>query len=96
MPITLPNISTLLMQGDLEGLIEMGAPSDEYDEEAAQIAAAVLSLSHEEITEETIVAIISLVWIKSFELSDEALKLRLPAIRVIAEKILSGETEAWQ
>lgn len=84
-------IHTLLIQADIEGLIEVGAPTDEYDDEAAQIAAAVSLLSHEETTEETIVAIISLVWMKSFELSDEELTLRLPAIRAIAGKIVSEE-----
>lgn len=31
---------------------------------------------------------------KSFELSEEELQLRLPAIRVVTEKILSGEATA--
>lgn len=42
-------IKTLLIQADVEGLIVAGAPADEYDDEAAKIAAAVSLLSHEEI-----------------------------------------------
>lgn len=94
MTTLLPFISMLLVQEDLEGLIEAGAPADEYDNEAAQIAAAVSSLSREEVKEETILAIISLVWIKSFELTAEELKLRLPAIMRVVRKIVSGETES--
>lgn len=86
-------ISTLLIQEDIEGLIEAGAPADEYDDEAAQIAASVSLLSHEKLKEETIIAIISLVWMKSFELAADELKLRLPAMMRVAGKIVSGETK---
>lgn len=79
------------LQSTFSRLIEAGAPTDEYDDEAAQIAVAVSLLSHEE----TIVAIINLVWMKSFELTADELKLRLPAIMRVAGKIIWGETEGW-
>ena len=88
MRITTANINALLIQEDIEGLIDAGAPSDEYSDEAALIAAALLQLDREQLTEEIILSTISLIWLKSFELSEQDMKLRIPALERITRLML--------
>ena len=88
MRITTANINALLIQEDVEGLIDAGAPSDEYSDEAAQMAAALLQLDNEQLTEDIILSTISLVWIKSFELSEQDMTLRIPALERITRRML--------
>lgn len=88
MRITTANINALLIQEDVEGLIDAGAPSDEYSDEAAQMAAALLQLDDEQLTEDIILSTISLVWIKSFELSEQDMTLRIPALERITRRML--------
>ncbi|MEQ1890364.1 MAG: hypothetical protein ABL951_14480 [Alphaproteobacteria bacterium] len=87
MQITVSSIDTILIQGDIEGFIEAGAPADEYQDEAAQIAASITLLAEEDFREEYILAIICLVWIKSFDLAEEDVALRLPALRRVTQAI---------
>lgn len=88
MRITTANINALLAEEDVEGLIEAGAPSDEYSDEAAQIAAVLLQLDHEQLTEDIILSAVSLIWLKNFELSEQDMKLRIPALERITRLIL--------
>ena len=89
MHITTNNINALLVQEDVEGLIDAGAPPDEYLDEAAQITAALLLLEQGQLTEENILSTLSLVWLRSFELSEQDVKLRVSALERIAQKILT-------
>jgi hypothetical protein len=82
-------IDLILQTEDVEGLIEIGAPSDEYVSEAQEIAEAISKLSASQVTAENIVAIISLAWAKSFNRSAEEIKERLPAFHRIARQILA-------
>lgn len=59
MQITLSAIENILIPEDIEGLIEMGAPIDEYQDEAAQITAAVTALGEEEFSEENSSALLA-------------------------------------
>lgn len=65
MHITLSDIELVLSEIDVEGLLAMGAPRDEYSVEARAIEDLV-SRSHAEISEEELVAIISSVWERYF------------------------------
>lgn len=89
MHITTNNINALLVQEDVEGLIDAGAPADEYLDEAAQITAALLLLEQSQLTEENILSTLSLVWLRSFELSEQDMKLRVSALERIAQQILT-------
>lgn len=80
-------MNEILVREDIEGLIEIGAPVDEYEHEAAQIAAAITLLEHDQRTEENILAIITLLWMKSFNLSKEDIKLRGPAFLRVVQAI---------
>jgi hypothetical protein len=88
MQIAVSSIDNILIQEDIEGLIEAGAPADEYQYEAAQIAASINKLSEENFREENILAIISLVWIKSFHLAEGDMALRRPSLRRATQAIL--------
>lgn len=88
MQVTLSSIDHILVREDIEGLIAAGAPVDEYQDEAAQIAAALNMLTEEKFQEDTVLAIVTLVWTKNFELDEEDMALRLPALRRVAQVIL--------
>ncbi len=87
MQITLSSIDNILIQEDIEGFIEAGAPADEYQDEAAQIASALTALAQDDFIEDNILAIVSLVWMKSFGLGEEDMALRLSALRRVTQAI---------
>lgn len=85
--VDVKSINALLCERDIEGLIELGAPLDEYESEAKIIAEAVSDLTVEQRTEENILAIVTVVWAKYFELSPNELELRLPNLKDLAAQI---------
>ncbi len=87
MSTNLQKIDSILISEDIEGLIEMGAPADEYSDEAAQIVATLEAMDTSSITMETVLVIVSFIWMKSFELSQEDMALRLSAIKRISHNI---------
>ncbi len=84
-------IANILHEEDIEGLIALGAPDDEYDDEAAQIAEAISKLDVAVRTQNNIAAIIALAWARSFDHSPEAIKLRSAAFTHAAERISAIE-----
>lgn len=80
-------IATVLLQEDIEGFIKAGAPTDEYMNEAAQVAAAIQLLDTEQRSLDNILAILAAVWVKNFEISTAEFELRLPGIRQAAQAI---------
>ncbi len=92
MQFNVSTIEKILIPEDIEGFIEMGAPVDEYQDEAAQIAAAITALGEEEFREENILAIVSVVWMKSFGLDEEDMALRLPGLRRVTQAIFALKT----
>jgi hypothetical protein len=85
---TLSKINELLVKEDIEGLIDAGAPSDEYEDEAAQILATILLLDKDQQKSENVLAVVSLIWMKSFGLSGEDMRLRKQAIERIVQQIV--------
>ncbi len=96
MRISNQHIDDFLKKEDIEGLIEIGAPMDEYSSEAKMISEALEELALSEITAEKIVSAISAIWMKNFNLSEADLALRRPHIEVVAKKILEhlGQAES--
>jgi hypothetical protein len=88
MKITAQTIASFLRQADIEGYIELGAPADEYDSEAAALALAFAELNNEEITVENITAIVAQAWKESFNLGESDLKMRQSYIQNFAEAIV--------
>ncbi|MBI1274753.1 hypothetical protein GC177_02130 [bacterium] len=86
----LSHINSLLIDEDIEGLIEAGAPLDEYEDEATSIANAVSQLSKEEMNMDSVLAVVTMVWMQSFDLSQQGVSRRVDALRRIAEAIVKG------
>jgi hypothetical protein len=93
MDIIKKDIEQILIQEDIEGLIEAGAPNDEYSDEAAQIFSAMSQLNqageNNAQIDEVIYPIICLIWSKSFDLDAKDMEHRAPAIKRVVQKILS-------
>jgi hypothetical protein len=86
-------IDNALRAEDVEGLLELGAPNDEYSHEAKTIASELEQLTPGTESEDGIAAVIAKVWAKSFELSDEDLDKRYSALRRVARQILASYSE---
>lgn len=86
-------IETILIDLDIEGLIELGAPNDEYGSEAQIISRALSTLLEKEVTQENISEVIAQVWRESFNLSSADLELRNSAIRIAAQTLLEMNKE---
>lgn len=88
MQISHNKIDLILQEEDIEGHIADGAPKDEYASEALEIANALSLLTKEQFVEENILAIISLVWARSFNLEKDDINLRLPAFRKVIKRLI--------
>ena len=86
--LSLVNIKAVLRSEDIEGFIHLGAPSDEYDSEAKKIADALSTLADNQLTSDNIVAVVALVWAKSFNRSADEIERRMSAFRHIAQQLL--------
>jgi cell division ATPase FtsA len=81
----------LLRHEDIEGLLSMGAPDDEYEPEAKMIVdrageAESEAPSHR-ITKEEVEAIVTAVWKEMFGLSEDQLRQRREAFQSIAARL---------
>jgi hypothetical protein len=82
-------ILRLLNEVDVEGLLQAGAPSDEYAGEARDIAAAIAALAPGEFDETHMLQIVSSVCCQSFGPFDaDQLSRRQPVYRHVAYRIL--------
>lgn len=90
MTITEDQINRFLIDEDIEGFIELGAPTDEYESEAEVIAQTLADLPDGEYSYENVVSIISLIWGKYFNIYDNELKLRMPGIERVAKQIIAA------
>ena len=81
----------LLRHEDIEGLLAMGAPDDEYEPEAEMIVSRVREAESNtpthKITREEIEAIVSSVWKEMFGLSEDQLGQRRQAFQSIAARL---------
>jgi hypothetical protein len=60
MKIKISQMNALLIQEDIEGFIEMGAPTkDEYVDEATQIAAALSHMKAQDVTKENVTSVVT-------------------------------------
>ncbi len=88
MNITQATIQRVLNAMDIESLLKLGAPDDEYKTEAEMIAAAVKQ-NELELTEEHLITIVQNVWVKMFgPFSEEQIQMRYDVFRQVARNIL--------
>jgi hypothetical protein len=91
MRLTESDIETVLKEEDIEGLLELGAPSDEYSAEAQSIMAVLRSMSESDLSEDRVAAIVRAVWTTSFgPFSAEDIQKRLHAFRKVAHRICAA------
>ncbi len=89
MDISPANIQFALQAEDIEGLLALGAPNDEYSQEAQDIAAALAVLSGDQLTETHIVSVICDIWVKYFgPFLNEDIEKRNSAFQRIARCLL--------
>lgn len=72
------HINQILQKEDIEGLIEAGAPPDEYTSEAEAIAAVVMNLSDKNV--DSLRNAVYELWKNIFNLSSDDMNLRREAI----------------
>lgn len=85
-------INEFLKFEDIEGLLSMGAPDDEYESEAEMIAdrmgeAEEKALNHR-LTREEVENIVAAVWKQMFGLSDERARQRQEAFAAVAARLV--------
>jgi hypothetical protein len=85
-------IKTILLDEDIEGLIKIGAPADEYNSEAVQIGSEIYKLQGQP-TEKQVTRVIEDMWQRSFgPMGREEIKLRRDAFRHVAQRIILETT----
>lgn len=89
MKISIQSIADLLRHADIEGLIESGAPADEYAAEANVLYQALSQLESGESGVAGLVEIISEVWRQSFDLGAAEMLQRKKAIENIAQQLMA-------
>jgi cell division ATPase FtsA len=81
----------LLRHEDIEGLLSIGAPDNEYESEAEMIVDRVgeaeSNAPSHRITKEEVEAIIRAVWKEMFGLSEDQLRQRHEAFQSIAARL---------
>jgi hypothetical protein len=84
-------VKKALDEEDIESLLEIGAPGDEYNGEASQIESLVAQQSEfgkRKLNSEQLEQVVQSVWVSAFgPLSTDQLKQRQPAFRRVAERI---------
>lgn len=81
MKLTTEAINQYLIREDIEGFIELGAPEDEYSDEARLISEKISELENSMRTQENIYRLIQEIWKSKFNLGDEELVLREDALK---------------
>ena len=88
--IELFQIDEILRGEDIEGLLDLGAPRDEYSSEAKAIFSALVRLKDGDVTESILCDLIAQIWIRSFGAFDEGeLEKRSVAFHRVAQQLLS-------
>ena len=81
-------IEQILREEDVEGYIESGAPSDEYSSEAEEIMRFFQLPTVAPLTEGDVFERLLQIWEENFNLADEELRLRHPALLRVTKRIM--------
>lgn len=94
MTISHVQIQQVLNDEDIEGLLQVGAPSDEYEAEARMIAEAITQAHESKLTEEHLTAVVRRTWAEMFgPFSEDQLRRREAAFQRVARRVMA---EQWQ
>lgn len=86
--ISVSDINAVLQAEDIEGLLQLGAPTDEYVYEAEKIHAALAECGS---SEGSVAAVVTQVWARSFDLSEGELAKRSQSFHRVASQLLALE-----
>jgi hypothetical protein len=91
MMIPTATIDAILQKEDVEGLLNLGAPKDEYSREAAEIHAALEAIDENDVTSDGVAAVVMNVWERSFgPFSPDDLQKRSPVLQQVVQYILDS------
>ncbi len=89
MILSLTVIEAILRFEDIEGLLALGAPSDEYCDEASEIQAALEKLDAYEATRDRVTVLVRETWERAFgPFSEEEREKRKPVLERVVHSIL--------
>lgn len=89
--MTAHQLQEILSEEDVEGLLAIGAPADEYSGEAEAIAAAFQQGAVGTPSELDVLSIVQAVWARFFgPFSEEEMRNRLPSLGRVARRILES------
>jgi hypothetical protein len=88
MDISQNNLRELLNSEDIEGLLALGAPDDEYADEVRILASALSQIDGDDIPEDAVAEVVRRVWIRAFgPFTDADIERRSAAFRHLAHEI---------
>jgi hypothetical protein len=87
--LQLKEMKTLFAEHDVEGLIALGAPRDEYDHAATNVAQKlkIVEFLQERIDHSAILEVLIEVWGKSFNLQGAELEMRRKELSKLAGRV---------
>ena len=86
-PPDLASIQELVRAADPEKHLAEGAPADEYEPEERAIFDAIRRLATDQLLATNLMATLKRIWQQSFNLNEDALAERLPALLSLAKEI---------
>ncbi len=89
MTVSVAAVDAILRAEDMEGLLAVGAPEDEYSDEAREIQFALEQLGDDQLTSERVSTAVMHVWENSFgPFSAEDVQKRQPVLQELVNRIL--------
>lgn len=87
--ISASQVETVLQEEDIEGLLAIGSPKDEYISEAIQMAAKLNTLPFEQRTESNVSKVVMEVWEVMFgPFEAEDVSKRSPVLKSVVKKLM--------
>ncbi len=86
-PPDLASIQELVRAADPEGHLADGAPADEYEPEEKELFAAIQDFATADLLTVNILPILERIWSRSFNLDEQELAPRRPALLSLAKEI---------
>jgi len=91
MMIPTSTIDSILQEEDIEGLLNLGAPKDEYSREAEEIKAALEAIDENDANFDQVAPLIMTIWERSFgPFSPDDIQKRSPVLRQVVQRILNS------
>ncbi len=91
MMIPTSTIDSILQEEDIEGLLNLGAPKDEYAHEAAEIHAGLEAIDESKVTSDRDATVVMTVWEHSFgPFSPDDFQKRSPVLQQVVQRILDS------